>query len=126
METPHIVLKTNLVLQLIQELQIKSKTVMSWSSGKKKDGIFCTAYFVRRKFYLTFVFFFSMYSVLHTLSEYTYFYIIKKYCFIHCFWKSSKAFSVSLKLQFLRIIHWRLSVISKTSNKVYEVMFFDM
>ena len=59
METPHIVLKTNLVLQLIQELQIKSKTVMSWSSGKKKDGIFCTAYFVRRKFYLTFVFFFQ-------------------------------------------------------------------
>ena len=77
METPHIVLKTNLVLQLIQELQIKSKTVMSWSSGKKKDGIFCTAYFVRRKFYLTFVFFFSMCSVLHTLSEYTYFYISK-------------------------------------------------
>ena len=59
MKIPHIVLETNLVLQLIEELQIKSKTVMSWSSGKKKDGIFCAAYFVQKTFYLTFVFFFQ-------------------------------------------------------------------
>ena len=31
--------------------QIKSKTVMTWSSWKKKEGIFCTVYFVRRKFF---------------------------------------------------------------------------
>ena len=60
MKIPHIVLETNIVLQLIEELQIKSKTAMSWSSGKKKDGIFCTAYSVRKKFYLTFVFFFNV------------------------------------------------------------------
>ena len=30
----------------ITKLQIKSKTVMSWSSRKKKEGIFCTIYFV--------------------------------------------------------------------------------
>ena len=32
--------KTNLVLQLIQESQIKSKTVMSWSARKKKKRAF--------------------------------------------------------------------------------------
>ena len=42
---------------------------MSWSSRKKKEGIFSTVYFVRRKF-------FNIY-VLNTLSEYTYFYISK-------------------------------------------------
>ena len=30
----------NLVLQLIEESQIKSQTVMSWSLQKKKEGIF--------------------------------------------------------------------------------------
>ena len=40
--------ETKLVLEVIQESQIKSKTVMSWSSRKKKDGIFCTVYFAQR------------------------------------------------------------------------------
>ena len=40
--------ETNLVLQLMQELQIKSKTVISWSWKKKKRAFFCTVYFVRR------------------------------------------------------------------------------
>ena len=40
MENPtHSFRETNLVLQLMQESQIKSKTVMSWSSQKKKEGI---------------------------------------------------------------------------------------
>ena len=43
--------ETNLVVQLIYESQIKSKTVTSWSSRKKKEGIFCTVYFVRREFF---------------------------------------------------------------------------
>ena len=49
---------------------------MSWNSQKKKEGIFCTAYFVRKNFveHLRFI---SMYSVLNTLSEYTYFYLSK-------------------------------------------------
>ena len=29
------------------ESQIKNKTVRSWSSQKKKEGIFCTVYFVQ-------------------------------------------------------------------------------
>ena len=33
---PHSFRETNLVPQLIEESQIKSKTVMSWSSRKKK------------------------------------------------------------------------------------------
>ena len=31
--------------------QIKSKTLMSWSSRKKKESIFCFAYFARREFF---------------------------------------------------------------------------
>ena len=43
---PHSFWEMNLVLQLIWESQIKSKTVMSWSSWKKKEGILFTIYFV--------------------------------------------------------------------------------
>ena len=52
--------KANLALQFIQELQVKSETVMIWSPRKKKEGIFCTAYFVRRKIFLTFVFYLNL------------------------------------------------------------------
>ena len=52
MENPtHSFRETNLVLQLIQESQIKSKAVMSWVSRKKKEIIFCIAYFVQREFF---------------------------------------------------------------------------
>ena len=57
---PHSFRVTNFVFQLIKESQIKSKTVMSWSSRKKKEGIFCTVYFVQRKFFLTFVLYLNM------------------------------------------------------------------
>ena len=33
-----------------EESQIKSKTVMSWSSRKKRENIFCIVHFVRGKF----------------------------------------------------------------------------
>ena len=46
---------------------------MSWSSRKKKKGIFCTVYLC----------FISMCSLLNTLSEYKYFYKSKKHYFIH-------------------------------------------
>ena len=52
MENPiHSFQERNLVFQLIQESQIKSKTVVIWSSPKKKEGFFCTVYFVGRKFF---------------------------------------------------------------------------
>ena len=51
MENPaHSFREVNHVLQLVKEWEIKSKTVMSWSSRNKKKCIFCNVYFVRRKF----------------------------------------------------------------------------
>ena len=44
----HSFREANHVLQLIRESQIKIKTVMNWSSQKKKEGI-CTVYIVQRK-----------------------------------------------------------------------------
>ena len=41
--------ETNLELQLMYKLQVKSKTVLSWCSRKKKEGNFCIAYFLGRK-----------------------------------------------------------------------------
>ena len=66
---------TILVLQLIWEWQIKGKTVMSWSSRKKKEGILSTIHFVRRKFFFTYMIYlnascfkytFRIYTLLHT------------------------------------------------------------
>ena len=60
---------------------------MTCDSRKKKEGIFCTAYFVRREFFKDLCFI-SMYSVLNTLSEYTYLYILKtitSYAFVAYF-----------------------------------------
>ena len=50
---------TNIVSQLIQESLIKSKTVMSWSSQKKKECILSNVYFSERNvfnisFFITF------------------------------------------------------------------------
>ena len=44
----------------IQTSPIKIKTVMSWSSLKKNEGIFCTVYSVRRKKILTCVFYLNV------------------------------------------------------------------
>ena len=46
----HSFRETILVPQLKQESHIISKIVMSWSLREKKEGIFCTVYFVRSKF----------------------------------------------------------------------------
>ena len=74
--------ETNLVLQLIQESQIKNKTVMSRSLPKKKEGIFCTIYFIRTNFFN--ICFISIYSLLNILPAYTYF-TYQKHYFIHFF-----------------------------------------
>ena len=77
MENPtHGFREKSLVLQHIQKSQTKSKNMMSWRSRKNKEGILCTVSFVRRKFFKHFAFI-LMYSVLNTLSVYTYFYISK-------------------------------------------------
>ena len=59
--------------------------------AKEKKGIFCTVYFVRRKFFKHFCFI-SMYSALNILSEYILL-PIRKHDFIHffaCFWNRRK------------------------------------
>ena len=56
----HSLREKNLVLQLMQESQIKSKTVMSWSSWKKKEDIFCTDYFAQRELFLRFAFYLNV------------------------------------------------------------------
>ena len=55
--------------------EAKSSIVMSWSSRKKNEGIFCTTYFCRKKLFN--ICFMSVYIVLKTLSEYIYFYVSK-------------------------------------------------
>ena len=47
----HVFREKNLLLQLISESKIQSKTGMSWSSPKKKDDIFCAVYLVQGKFF---------------------------------------------------------------------------
>ena len=86
--------ETNLVLQ-----RNKSKTVMSWSSRKKKEDNFCTVYFVRKEFFFNICVLsqcivyripFQIYIRLH----------IKKHYFVNfccLFLKLLKAFSVSLR-----------------------------
>ena len=76
----HALGETNLHQKL--ESQIKSKTVMSWSLRKKKECIFPNDYFVL--FFLTSMFFISMYrvfSVLNKVSEYnTFTYNLIHFC----------------------------------------------
>ena len=50
----------NPTLSFREELRIKSKIVMSWSSRKETDGIFCSVYFVQRNFFLTFAFYLNV------------------------------------------------------------------
>ena len=71
---------------------------MTWSSQKKKQGIFCTVYFVQWKPFKHLCFI-SMYSVLNRLSEYTYFYKSKNitsYTFLLVF-KIDKSLQCILK-----------------------------
>ena len=75
----HIFKETNLVLQLIWESRIKSKTVMS--SWKKKDYIFVTFILSEGDFFKHLCFI-SMYSVLNKVSELLH---TKKHYFIHFF-----------------------------------------
>ena len=48
----HSFIEMKHVLQLVYELRITSKTVMSRSLRKKKVCTFCNVYFVRRNFFI--------------------------------------------------------------------------
>ena len=91
--------ETNLVLQLIQESKIKSKTVVSWSLQKEK-GHFLNRLFCPKEKFSTFMFYLNVKCIEYTFRIYILFHI-KKHYFIHSsclFLKSSKSFSVSLSI----------------------------
>ena len=77
--------------------QIKIKTVMSWSAWKKKEGIFCTIYFVPRYFFKICV---LSQCILHWIHFQNINIFIYKKKLLHTlfslFLKSSKVFIVSL------------------------------
>ena len=85
MENPtKSVRETNLVLQHIEEAPVKSKTVMSWSSRKKKRGIFVYCLFCPKEVFLTFVFYLNAQCIEHNFRLYIPLHI-KKHCFMHFF-----------------------------------------
>ena len=77
----HSFREKNLVLQLIQKSQIKSKTVMSWSSRKKKKA-FLYRLFCPKEIFLTFVFHLNVQCTKQTFRIYILLHI-KKHYFIH-------------------------------------------
>ena len=93
--------ETNPVLQLIKELQIKSKTVISWSSQKNREGFFLT-------FILSEWNFFDIYFLSQCIAYWIHFQNIDTFIYqkalIHIlfclFLKSLEALSVSLKKLF--------------------------
>ena len=84
MENPtHSFRENDLVLQLIQESQIKSKTVIKWSLQKNKYDIFVQL-ILSKDFFFDNLCFISMYSVFNTFKIYILLYI-KKHYFVHFF-----------------------------------------
>ena len=98
MENPkHSFREKDLVLQLIYKSQIKSKTVMSWSSRRIKEGIFFTVNLSEGNFFKICdlsqcIVYWIQFPNLHTFTYQ------KTLLHIHfrLFLKSSKVFSVSL------------------------------
>ena len=118
---PHTIFReANLMLQLISESQIKSKAGMSWSSRKKKVGIFCAVYFAWREFCKDLCFI-SVYSVLkNTLSEYTYFYISENitYTLLLFVFKIVKSLQFILKSRDENCIYWVTVFIIEKGKRV--------
>ena len=120
-DSTYIFTETNLVLQLIKEWQIKSKTVMSWSSRKKIRAVFVL--FILRKGFFLKLCFIAMYSVLNTLSEYTYFYISKNItsCTLLLLFKIVKSFECVLKLKYSQMVWIQNATQTKIKNKSYNM-----
>ena len=97
MENPtHSFRETSLVLQLIRESQIKSKSVMSWSLRKKKGGHFLYHLLCPNEFVLNIcVLFLSIvyWISFHNICTFTY-----QKTVLHTVLKLLKAFSVSLNV----------------------------
>ena len=66
----------SILFSLYKNRKLKVKLWWGGARERKKRAFFVTVYFVQKKFFWH-LYFISMYSVLNTLSEYTYFYISK-------------------------------------------------
>ena len=107
---------------------------MSWRSQAKKEGIFCTVYFVRSKFFKHLCFI-SMYGMLNTLSEYICFYMLKNITsqiFLLVF-KIVESLQCILKkelrifIQFLKsFVQFRGSVHTQTATLNVKLTFVDV
>ena len=75
------------------------KTVLSWTSQKKKEGIFCTVYFVQVNFY--FHFFLNVYCIEYAFRICILLHIKNHYFirFLHVF-KIEEIFKCTLKISF--------------------------
>ena len=95
---PHTVLeRRTLCFSSYNNRNLKVKLWWVRARERKKRAFFAPFILSKGKFFK--ICFISLYSVLNTLSERTCFYLSKKHYFVHfccLFWKSSKAFSVSL------------------------------
>ena len=100
MENPtHSFRETNLVLQFIEELQIKSKTVMSWSSRKKKRVFFAPFILPKGMFFNICILSQCIVYWIHSQNIHTFTHQKTLLHTVFClFLKSLKFFSVSLML----------------------------
>ena len=90
----HSFRETNFVLQFIWASYIKSRIVMSWSSRKKKTAFFVPFIFSEGNFFLTFVFYLSVYRTKYTFRIYILLHL-KNHHFINFCCLLLKSFSVS-------------------------------
>ena len=130
MENPtHSFRQTHLVLQLIEESQIKSKTVMSWNSLKKRGHflhcILCTKNFLYSKISCSKNMKYFMYSVLNSITEYTYFvhflHVFKIAESLQCTHKHNLVHMSSLHLALHILLNpgfacWSLTVTTQKAN----------
>ena len=91
---------------------------MSWSSRKKKDGIFCTVYFVRKFFFNICVLFRCVVYWIHFQNIHAFTYQKTLLSTLFClFLESSKAFSVSLIISPLSLHNFCIYLTVKTSYR---------
>ena len=95
LENPtHSFRETYIVLQLLQKSKIKSKTVMSWSSQKKIEGIFLLLAFFKVCVLSQCIVYWIHFQNIHTFTYQEHYFI--HFCCL--FLKLSKAFRISLTL----------------------------
>ena len=107
-----------IVLQLIQESQIKSKTVMSWSSRKKKEGFF-VPFILSEGYFFSICILSQCIVCIHTFT-YQKTLLHTLFCL---FLKLSKTFSVSLS-DWNETLTYNLIVCKRYSQSLTQLTIF--